>query len=303
MRDGQGDHATSTRAAIRGTWQPLGQKVGNGLRRVRYRLTRRHRITINGVTLTFSTADPYSKSWFFPRYADGGWHEAPVTRLLLTALPDAQCFVDVGTNLGWFLCLASRFMPQGTVYGFEMDHLNYVLARQNLQLNRSGNVSLYECAVWDRSGQATYQRTTVTPGAEYVVALPVDGGAATGAPGVAVPTIALDEFFRTHGPPPDIVKIDVEGAEAQVLRGMQGLMHGTKPLVLLELHPAGLLGLDSSVQEVIALLLEAGYVVAELDAFRGQGDAVHLRALSRTSNPTDNTMVIASHPDRPAPIW
>jgi len=100
-------------------------------------------LQLNDVTVQFSTKDQYSNCWFFPRYAGGRIHEKRVTELLVEVLQGAKCFVDVGAHLGWYTCVAAKHMPYGTVYGFELDDLNFALLKQNLAINNCSNVEVH----------------------------------------------------------------------------------------------------------------------------------------------------------------
>ena len=55
----------------------------------------------------------------------------------------------------------------------------------------------------------------------------------------SVETVLLDQFYAAR-PKPDLMKIDVEGAEGLVLEGARELLSRTKPMLLLELHPTKL---------------------------------------------------------------
>ncbi len=72
-----------------------------------------------------------------------------------------------------------------------------------------------------------------------------------------VPVTTIDNFvYEQKNPGPDIVKIDVEGAEALVLRGMKNVIRDFKPVLLCEMH-----GRNSEVENV---LREAGYNIVVL---------------------------------------
>jgi Methyltransferase FkbM domain len=74
-----------------------------------------------------------------------------------------------------------------------------------------------------------------------------------------VSTVRLDEFAAEDGVrPPNLVKIDVEGAEPEVMRGLERLLTGeAKPLVLCELHGGN--------REYVKLLASLGYTVRSVD--------------------------------------
>jgi hypothetical protein len=72
-----------------------------------------------------------------------------------------------------------------------------------------------------------------------------------------VATISLDEFVATYGLRPTFLKIDVEGAEASILRGSKKVLEELGPKVLIEMHAPEL------VDECLALLRAGGYTRIE----------------------------------------
>lgn len=142
---------------------------------------------------------------------------------------------DVGANLGYVsLALARRAGAAGAVVAFEPLPANLERLRRNLELNPEGErVTVVESAVSDGPGQR-----------EFLVHQSSGMGKLTGSAGraaeyqarIPVEQVALDEWSTAQAKAPDLVKIDVEGGEAQVLRGMQELLRSARPVLLLELH-------------------------------------------------------------------
>lgn len=259
--------------------------------RSHYRSIKTFSTAINGVSVQFSTEDEFSNSWFYPRYTGGRIHERKVTLLLLQLLQSAKCFVDVGANLGWYTCLASRSMPDGRVYGFEMDDLNYALLEKNVKLNKCTNVEIHNVAVSDVSGVVSYRRENRRPSATFRME---PDKAEKHLPELAsVHSITLDEFFESQSAVPDVVKIDVEGAEMYVLNGMKHILRDNKPILLLEVHPLWLRQFNSSIPEILSALMENGYKVFEIRSMRDQQAEPSLKPLSRASALRENTMLYA----------
>lgn len=71
--------------------------------------------------------------------------------------------------------------------------------------------------------------------------------------------ISLDGFCSEHDLAPDVLKIDVEGAEMLVLRGAKKMLTRYRPLLYLSVHPSHLEALGQSVEELEDLLDELGY--------------------------------------------
>src|SRR5690606_32015636 len=92
------------------------------------------------------------------------------------------------------------------------------------------------------------------------------------------------------------IKIDVEGAEFNVLQGMHRLLVGADLVLFVELHPEKLSYFDSSTTHVINFLIEAGYTVFELTKQFTSGDIG--QPLSKGSQINDNHVLYAYRKNR-----
>ncbi len=246
--------------------------------------------SLNGMEVTFNTDDRYSNRWFYPRYANGAIHEQKVTMMLIDALQNARCFVDVGTNLGWYTCIASKCMPNGIVYGFEMDDLNFGLLQKNLQVNCAANVEAHHAAISDSAGTVSYERSGSTPSPFFRMK---EGARSATSKTVTVSSFPLDHFFDQTKTQPDVMKIDVEGAELSVLKGMTRILRDQKPKLFLEIHPTYLKSQASSTEELLTLLIGFGYRVVHIESMRDDESALQLTPLKADSVITSNDMLYA----------
>lgn len=165
---------------------------------------------------------------------------------------------DVGANIGYVsLALARRAGERGSVVAFEPLPANLVRLRHNLDLNAEGvRVVMVGAAVADHSAQAEFL-THRSGGMGKLVA--AAGRDAEYQGSLSVEQIALDDWHAGQGgPAPDLVKIDVEGGEALVLRGMSNLIREARPLLLIELHG------PQAAAEALAVLSRAGYRLLQL---------------------------------------
>jgi len=159
------------------------------------------------------------------------------------AFPDpgqpGMVVVDVGANIGVFTLYAARLLAgQGRIYSFEPTPRTFRILRDNVQVNgflELGLIQLHQSAVSDRAGQAEF---VVFPENGGHNTLFDDGG--TAARRIEVSTVRLDDVLGGE-PRVDIVKIDAEGAEPLILRGMQGILARSPGIrILLEFAPVHL---------------------------------------------------------------
>jgi FkbM family methyltransferase len=259
-------------------------------RRWPYRKVRSLRFAVDGREVEFGTDDPESHWWFFPRYAHGRLHEPQVTLALCAALRGAHCFADVGANLGWYTCVAAAHLPAGRVHAFEMDAENFALLAENVRRNGFANVEANHVAVADRPGTLSYRRP---PGAlRAAFRLTAPHGAPQPGEEVRVTGIRLDDYFDARGERPDVVKLDVEGAELEVLHGMKKILD-SRPVLFIEVHRAGLASFGHGVSDVLEFLLERGYVLRELESMHRARAGGATRALAPDSPLCENTMLRA----------
>lgn len=151
-------------------------------------------------------------------------------------------FVDVGAHVGhWALRMARQ---ASRVIAVEPNPATAAVLRRNVALNGLRNVTVIEAAAW--SGPATLYVTAADRDAHR-------GGTQVSAAGeVPVRAVALDEELRDIAGV-TLVKLDAEGADLAVLRGLRVTLARERPDLLIEPHPSFAPG------EMDALLAELGY--------------------------------------------
>ncbi|HUR76467.1 MAG TPA: FkbM family methyltransferase [Acidimicrobiales bacterium] len=162
-------------------------------------------------------------------------YEAPKVAALRAVLRPGDVFVDVGANKGDFSLLAARLMhDRGRVLCVEPEPANVEWITRSIARNRYKSIEVLPFALADADGSATLHLGEKS-GWHSLVS--TEGVAVTGT--VEVPTKRLDDELAKRGiARVDAIKIDVEGAEEQVLTGAAQALGGTHPMtVLLDLHP------------------------------------------------------------------
>lgn len=273
--------------ALRIIWNELVHKM---YVRVRYAHVNHCSFLIEGKQVMFDTTDSYSKEWFFPRCAGGTFHEPAVTYLferLMRALPS---FVDVGAHLGYFSIMAAKLEPSKPVLAYEMDDRAYERLARNVQLNNVHNLQIFQTAITAVSGLVSYRRLPMLDSGESISYTGSDD------PSRMVEAQSLDDVFAKNGIPIGLIKIDVEGADYEVLTGMEEILQH-KPTLLLEIHGTKLPLFSSNSQQVIQYLEARGYRVYEIQNHRTE-NAPRLKLLSADTPPfTRNTMTVVAHTD------
>ncbi|WP_374686518.1 FkbM family methyltransferase [Promineifilum sp.] len=162
-------------------------------------------------------------------------YEPHVTRVLKQLLRRGHTFIDVGANIGYFSLWAAKIVaPGGRVIAFEPNGSNCDLIRRSLAENSLEDVvELHQAAVAEMAG--VLQFTSVGIDSNGRVVTPEEA-AAEQVPLQSVDAVTLDDALRDC-PRIDVIKMDVEGAEARVWQGMQSVIHQHKPSLVFEFSP------------------------------------------------------------------
>jgi FkbM family methyltransferase len=174
---------------------------------------------------------------FEPQFLNGQY-ELQAQDVLRKYLRPGGCFFDIGAHVGFLSLCASRIVGEsGVVMAFEPDPENAEVLREAAQRNGMSQLRVIEAAVWSSSGPIEFQRAPKTSSR-------VDGQVGRIANWedenrICVDGVSLDDFFlRSGSRPPDFLKVDVEAAESEVLRGASWLFDTYAPLLLCEVHNA-----------------------------------------------------------------
>ena len=167
----------------------------------------------------------------------------------------------------------------GRVFGFETSSHNVTVGRRNIETNNIQNVELFFNALSDSSVPIAVMNNS-------------GGVAPSGFEGSSqiIDSITIDEFCAKKGLTPTLVKIDVEGHELEVLRGMKGVLQHV-PKIMLELSNFAFTDVDKYVHEIFSLLpireytgsyqVDAGTEMVEFD-FLTETD---MKLLAQFANP------------------
>jgi FkbM family methyltransferase len=185
-----------------------------------------------------------------------GTHDPEVQYALSRLLKPGMTAYDIGANVGFTAMLAAkRVAPDGRVICFEplAEPAKQIL--HNAGLNGFSFVEAHEVALASSDGEAEFFVSAESTWGRLSQAGPAPQQSGI----IRVPMRTLDSFASEYSlPPPQVIKMDVEGVEASVITGGRNLLAASRPVMIIELHHTyravveALEGLDYDVRALTA---------------------------------------------------
>lgn len=163
-----------------------------------------------------------------------GDYELPTIRFLRSVLKPGSVCLDVGAQMGYLtLAMATAASRQTIVHSFEPEDQNAARFRENIALNDLSNVMLHQTAVSTVDGALklylSNDRNAGTHSTVYI-----ESNVSTEF--IEIPSVRLDSFTAQQQlQTVDLIKIDVEGAEVDVIEGARSVLQHHRPVVIMEL--------------------------------------------------------------------
>ena len=183
-----------------------------------------------------------------------GLFERSETDFLIKEVKKGDVFFDVGANIGWYtLAVASQGVKAVAVEAHPRTFQNLKL---NVLENQLAGVDLINAAATDKAGTLSFEcRKQATLSKIVGPQSNIDASEV-----VEVAGVRLDELGLAS---PDVVKLDVEGAELIALRGMEGFLSSSRPprLLMIELVDSYLGEFGCCIADVVKYLSGFGYEV------------------------------------------
>lgn len=163
-----------------------------------------------------------------------GKHEPEVQQQLRQWIHDGAVFYDIGAHIGFFSLTAARLGAR--VIAFEPDPESVARLQNHAERNQfRERIIVVAAAVWSGDGdKVTFQRGL--PRSQGGVRSHGSAPVLARGPEIEVDCISLDRYVEAGGAVPDVIKIDVEGGEAQVLQGAARTIRAAHPKLMIEVH-------------------------------------------------------------------
>jgi len=177
------------------------------------------------------------------------------TRFFKETLRPGQVVLDVGANIGYFtLLFAQQVGPRGHVYAVEPEPRNFELLRRNISLNGFANVTAIQRAAWHEPSTLMLYLNEDNRGDHR--SYPSEESRV----GVSIPAAPIDDLLGQLPRPVDVVKIDIQGAEYNAVRGMRNLLARNYDVqVLTEFWPGGLRRCGSDPERYLSFFRDLGF--------------------------------------------
>lgn len=186
----------------------------------------------------------------------------------IEACRDRNCVFDIGAHIGLVTLPMSRAVaPEGRVYAFEPAPANRSFLTRHLRLNDITNVTVIDRLIGDTVAESV-------PFFEHRDASGMNTRAPVKDRQAYVEThraqTTLDAFCRENELAPQVIKIDVEGAELAVLEGARQLLSTCRPFLVISMHPHHLKALGRDPDELLQFAETLNYTVTDIAGNRVQ---------------------------------
>ena len=167
--------------------------------------------------------------------------------------------LDIGAHIGLYsLPLSSRISPEGKIYAFEPSEINRHFLKKNLELNKIQNVDVLPFLVGSKDVQNVefYEDAKeVNPMGGIILSKYMNDNVVI----TNKQMVSLDTYCQDNDIQPELIKIDVEGAEIDLLLGAKNTLLKYRPTIFLSLHPQHIEETNHSLSDLQSYLEEVNF--------------------------------------------
>jgi len=191
-----------------------------------------------------------------------GIYEEFETNIVKKEITSGDVVIDIGANIGYYTLIFAKLVGNGgKVFAFEPDPTNFELLKKNVEINGFKNVILEQKALSNNPGKMMLSLNKENTAGHH---LNFKNDFVSNS--VEVDVLSLDEYFSNDNTTINFIKMDVEGAESNVIRGMTNILKNSKSLkMIVEYNPIAInqIGLDP--ENYLNLLIENGFLLYDID--------------------------------------
>ena len=205
----------------------------------------------------------------FSNFADWGSAHNKGFVTCIEACRGKTCVLDVGAHVGLVALSAASVLGEGgLVHAFEPAKANHSYLIRHIGLNGPARINAVKALVGARDADEVPFFESLGVHGQNSIVLKNDTVLNTEVGGYEKrfrPQRSIDAYCDEQGLRPDVIKIDVEGAELGVLEGARKTIASTKPLIILSVHPREIKLAGRSLNELKAMIAAMGYEIRDVD--------------------------------------
>lgn len=188
------------------------------------------RIIPNDISVFILQGPLKGKKWIKGSGVNGYWlgtYELEAQKFFEKIIKEGDIVYDIGAHVGFYSLLASNKVgSNGKIFSFEPLPRNIVYLRKHIDINNIKNIDVIEAAVFDKEG-VVFMDDKIN---SFYAKISDNGD-------LKIRTVMLDNLVSSEKLlPPNVIKIDVEGAELSVLKGADFILNKYNPTIFLSMH-------------------------------------------------------------------
>lgn len=191
----------------------------------------------------------------------GEFHEPSIISIIEKEVKNGMKVFDLGANIGWVTLVFSKLVGgTGHVYSFEPDPHTFKILKENIELNKLKNVSVFQLGISNKKGVSKFSLIENQDGANRLESKTKVENC------INVKTTTLDEFCREYNTKIDFLKMDIEGSEPKAFEGMKDvILNNPQIKIISEFHAPIMRDVGASPEKYLDDLERLGFIVNEFD--------------------------------------
>jgi FkbM family methyltransferase len=215
-----------------------------------------------------------------------GYYEKELGETLIKLLKQNDIFLDIGANIGYFSLLAAK--NGANVFAFEPAKQLFEKLEKNISINGNVNAAPFNVAV----GELSEEKDLFLSGPDNLGMSSLQKPENYSGNSQRVKVVSIDEWFENSGLPGiQVIKIDVEGSELAVLKGMKKVLEIHKPVLLIEVNHETLSLFGLSPHDIYSYLNQFNF-----ESFTISEEATLIKSSYHDHEQTINVLFI--HPEK-----
>lgn len=218
-------------------------------------------------------------------------HEKFELNLFKNSLKKGDVVLDMGANIGLYSLAAAKIVGNsGKIYSFEPDPITFKNLKKNIESNKYNNVELINKAVSNKTGTITFTSSeNITSRSKNHIKTADEQEKNS----IKIHTIKMDDFFENKNNVINVIKMDIEGAEFEALKGMKKIIDKNIHLkIFLEFSPFMLKRLNTDIAEMINFFKSYNFKINKINEEEDKLEEISLESLLEFSEEVDPTKAL-----------